>query len=114
MTMTIRSILSAILFVASLIPSEAALPLLGKGNPAVADAIKAYATPGTHFDAPNAKIDKDIAHMLRKMTLREKVGQMTQLNQDQIQLPDGTFNWTKVEYLAKNYNIGSYLNNMNA
>ncbi|RUS20544.1 hypothetical protein BC937DRAFT_94979 [Endogone sp. FLAS-F59071] len=112
--MTIRSILSAILLVAPLILSEAASPIPGNGNPAVAHATKAYANLATHFDSPNAKIDKDITIMLKKMSLKEKIGQMTQLNQDQIQMPDGTFNWTQVEYLAKNYYIGSYLNNMNA
>ena len=66
---------------------------------------------GVHFDAPTATLDPDVQKILKKMTLKEKIGQMSQLNEDKILLPDGTVNKTAAQYYAKNYFIGSYLNN---
>ncbi|RUP51755.1 hypothetical protein BC936DRAFT_146244 [Jimgerdemannia flammicorona] len=50
--------------------------------------------------------------MLKKMTIKEKIGQMTQINQNLFQLADGTINTTMIEWLQKEYFIGSYLNNL--
>ncbi|KAI8994547.1 glycoside hydrolase family 3 protein [Pilobolus umbonatus] len=63
------------------------------------------------YDKPTP-IDGVIISMLERMTLPEKIGQMTQLNQDMILLPDGTLNRTAVEHYAKNYHVGSYLNQL--
>ncbi|OZJ04515.1 hypothetical protein BZG36_02248 [Bifiguratus adelaidae] len=67
---------------------------------------------GVNFDAPSKNLDADVKTMVKKMSLKQKIGQMSQLNEDKILLPDGTVNVTAVEYYAKTYYIGSYLNNM--
>jgi beta-glucosidase len=46
------------------------------------------------------------------MSIPEKIGQMTQLNQDLIFTKDGVLNTTAVAYYAKNYHVGSYLNQL--
>ncbi|KAG0178858.1 hypothetical protein DFQ29_002893 [Apophysomyces sp. BC1021] len=65
------------------------------------------------FDRPG-DIDADIKDMVSHMTLEEKIGQMTQLNQDLVLTPDGQLNRTAVEYYASNYYIGSYLNQLSS
>ncbi|CAO3642130.1 unnamed protein product [Mucor hiemalis] len=64
------------------------------------------------YDRPGVTIDEDILDMVSKMTTAEKVGQMTQINQDLILNADGNLNRTAVEHYAKNYYIGSYLNQL--
>lgn len=71
-----------------------------------------YGTLEEHeYDRPGP-IDADIREMVNKMTLFEKVGQMTQLNQDLIFTKDGQLNTSAVAYYAKNYHVGSYLNQL--
>ncbi|KAI8081783.1 glycoside hydrolase family 3 domain protein [Halteromyces radiatus] len=67
----------------------------------------------SEYDRPG-EIDDDIKIMVRLMTIREKIGQMTQLNQDLILTKDGELNTTAVEYYAKNYHVGSYLNQLSS
>ncbi|KAJ8663614.1 hypothetical protein O0I10_000860 [Lichtheimia ornata] len=64
------------------------------------------------YDRPGDEIDADIKDMVSKMTLEEKIGQMTQLNQDLVLGADGVLNETAVEYYAQNYYVGSYLNQL--
>lgn len=64
------------------------------------------------YDRPSAVMDDDILDMVSRMTTEEKVGQMTQVNQDLVLLKDGTLNKTAVEYYAKTYYVGSYLNQL--
>lgn len=64
------------------------------------------------YDRPGDEIDSDIKDMVSKMTLEEKIGQMTQLNQDLVLGADGVLNETAVEYYAQNYYVGSYLNQL--
>ncbi|KAI9253271.1 beta-glucosidase-related glycosidase [Helicostylum pulchrum] len=63
------------------------------------------------YDRPEP-IDLDILDMIDKMTVEEKIGQMTQINQDLVLNADGRLNRTAVEYYAKNYYVGSYLNQL--
>ncbi|KAI8340076.1 glycoside hydrolase superfamily [Chlamydoabsidia padenii] len=71
-----------------------------------------YGTMEAHeYDRPGA-IDDDIQDMVKKMTLSEKIGQMTQLNEDLILTKEGILNTTAVEYYARNYHVGSYLNQL--
>jgi beta-glucosidase len=71
-----------------------------------------YGTLEEHeYDRPGS-IDTDIREMVNKMTLSEKVGQMTQLNQDLIFTKEGQLNASAVAYYAKNYHVGSYLNQL--
>ncbi|KAI8377184.1 glycoside hydrolase family 3 domain protein [Choanephora cucurbitarum] len=46
------------------------------------------------------------------MTLPEKIGQMTQLDQELVMHKNGTLNRAAVRYYAKNYFVGSYLNQL--
>ncbi|KAI9323595.1 glycoside hydrolase superfamily [Dichotomocladium elegans] len=64
------------------------------------------------YDRPNAMVDPDIQEMVSRMTLEEKIGQMTQLNQDLVLGKDGVLNKTAVEFYANNYYVGSYLNQL--
>ena len=64
------------------------------------------------YDRPGDEIDADIQEMVSRMTLEEKIGQMTQIDQSLILGEDGVLNKTAVEYYAKNYFVGSYLNQM--
>ncbi|KAI7879929.1 glycoside hydrolase [Lichtheimia hyalospora FSU 10163] len=64
------------------------------------------------YDRPGDEVDADIKDMVSKMTLEEKIGQMTQLNQDLVLGADGVLNETAVEYYAQNYYVGSYLNQL--
>ena len=64
------------------------------------------------YDRPGDEIDADIQEMVSRMTLEEKIGQMTQLDQSLILGEDGVLNKTAVEYYAKNYYVGSYLNQL--
>lgn len=64
------------------------------------------------YDRPGATFDEDVLNMVNKMTTAEKVGQMTQINQDLVLKADGQLNRTAVQYYAKNYYIGSYLNQL--
>ncbi|KAI9270550.1 glycoside hydrolase superfamily [Phascolomyces articulosus] len=64
------------------------------------------------YDRPSDQIDADIQEMVSRMTIEEKIGQMTQINQDLILGEDGVLNKTAVEYYAKNYFVGSYLNQL--
>lgn len=64
------------------------------------------------YDRPGVAIDQDILDMVDKMTIQEKIGQMTQINQDLVMGKDGILNRTAVEHYAKNYYIGSYLNQL--
>lgn len=64
------------------------------------------------YDRPGTTIDEDVLNMVSKMTTAEKIGQMTQINQDLVLKADGQLNHTAVEYYAKNYYIGSYLNQL--
>ncbi|KAF7729053.1 hypothetical protein EC973_005085 [Apophysomyces ossiformis] len=50
--------------------------------------------------------------MVSRMSLKEKIGQMTQLNQDLVLTPNGQLNRTAVEYYASKYFVGSYLNQL--
>jgi beta-glucosidase len=65
----------------------------------------------SEYDRPGP-IDNDVKGMVKQMTLQEKIGQMTQLNEDLILNKDGTLNKTAVEHYASNYYIGSYLNQL--
>ncbi|KAI8367532.1 glycoside hydrolase superfamily [Radiomyces spectabilis] len=65
----------------------------------------------SQYDRPG-EIEPAIKSMVSRMTLPEKIGQMTQINQDLVLLPDGTLNRTAVEYYANNYFVGSYLNQL--
>ncbi|KAI8082506.1 glycoside hydrolase superfamily [Gilbertella persicaria] len=72
-----------------------------------------YGMLGTEeYDKPGSTIDSDIIDMLNQMTLAEKIGQMTQMDQELILQKDGSLNRTAVEYYAKNYYVGSYLNQL--
>jgi beta-glucosidase len=64
------------------------------------------------YDRPGTTIDEDILEMTNKMTIEEKIGQMTQINQDLVLNKNGKLNRTAVEHYAKNYYIGSYLNQL--
>ncbi|KAI8145512.1 glycoside hydrolase superfamily [Fennellomyces sp. T-0311] len=64
------------------------------------------------YDRPADEIDADIQEMVSRMTLEEKIGQMTQINQDLVLGADGVLNRTAVEYYAQNYYVGSYLNQL--
>lgn len=64
------------------------------------------------YDRPGATIDDDIMAMVGQMSVEEKIGQMTQINQDLVLGKDGVLNRTAVEYYAKNYYVGSYLNQL--
>lgn len=64
------------------------------------------------YDRPGATIDQDILDMMSQMTVEEKIGQMTQINQDLVLGTDGKLNRTAVEHYAKNYYVGSYLNQL--
>lgn len=66
----------------------------------------------SQYDRPSTTIDADVLDMVDKMTIPEKIGQMTQLNQDLVLGKDGVLNRTAVEYYANNYYIGSYLNQL--
>lgn len=63
------------------------------------------------YDRPGT-IDQDIYDMLSQMTVEEKIGQMTQINQDLVLGTDGKLNRTAVENYAQNYYVGSYLNQL--
>lgn len=65
----------------------------------------------SEYDRPEP-IDPDILDMIDKMTVEEKIGQMTQINQDLVLSADGKLNRTAVEHYAKNYYVGSYLNQL--
>lgn len=64
------------------------------------------------YDRPGITIDEDIMAMVNQMSVEEKIGQMTQINQDLVLGKDGVLNRTAVEYYAKNYYVGSYLNQL--
>ncbi|KAG1083536.1 hypothetical protein G6F42_022180 [Rhizopus arrhizus] len=64
------------------------------------------------YDRPGITIDEDIMDMVNQMSVEEKIGQMTQINQDLVLGKDGVLNRTAVEYYAKNYYVGSYLNQL--
>ncbi|KAL9540572.1 hypothetical protein MBANPS3_009605 [Mucor bainieri] len=64
------------------------------------------------YDRPGVTIDDDITAMVGQMSIEEKIGQMTQINQDLVLGKDGVLNRTAVEYYAKNYYVGSYLNQL--
>lgn len=64
------------------------------------------------YDRPGATIDQDILDMISKMTVEEKIGQMTQINQDLVLGLDGKLNRTAVEHYAEKYFVGSYLNQL--
>jgi beta-glucosidase len=88
----------------------------------IGSCVKAFSTNENHhqygrldsseYDRPSATIDADVLDMVHKMTIAEKIGQMTQLNQDLVLGKDGVLNRTAVEYYAKNYYVGSYLNQL--
>lgn len=63
------------------------------------------------YDRPGP-IDSDILDMIHQMTVEEKIGQMTQINQDLVLGTDGKLNRTAVENYAQNYYVGSYLNQL--
>ncbi|EFA84959.1 beta glucosidase [Heterostelium album PN500] len=59
------------------------------------------------------KIDRDrfVNNLLRKMSITEKIGQMTQLDIGTITKPNSaSLNYTQLDYLTKTFNIGSFLN----
>ena len=64
------------------------------------------------YDRPNSFFDKDVLDMVQKMTVEEKIGQMTQINQDLVLNADGKLNVTAVAHYAQKYYVGSYLNQM--
>lgn len=64
------------------------------------------------YDRPGATVDEDILSMVKKMTVEEKIGQMTQINQDLVLSPDGKLNRTAVKMYAQKYYVGSYLNQL--
>ncbi|KAI8640046.1 glycoside hydrolase superfamily [Parasitella parasitica] len=64
------------------------------------------------YDRPGFTIDDDIIYMIGKMSVEEKIGQMTQINQDLVLGKNGKLNRTAVEHYAKNYYVGSYLNQL--
>lgn len=63
------------------------------------------------YDRPT-DFDADIVDMVSRMTLEEKIGQMTQINQDLVLNADGSLNETAARYYAENYYVGSYLNQL--
>ncbi|KAI9488005.1 glycoside hydrolase superfamily [Zychaea mexicana] len=64
------------------------------------------------YDRPSDQLDADVQEMVSRMTLEEKIGQMTQINQDLVLGEDGVLNRTAVEHYAQNYYVGSYLNQL--
>ncbi|KAJ2725059.1 hypothetical protein GGI07_001527 [Coemansia sp. Benny D115] len=54
-------------------------------------------------------IDQDITDMLKKMTVEEKVGQMTQIEVGQLVDCNGKLNTTAVEYWIDKWKVGSFL-----
>ena len=93
----------------------ASIALLFIINPALSQQEKEFGY-GTlkpeEYDRPGDEIDADIQEMVSRMTLEEKIGQMTQIDQSLILGEDGVLNKTAVEYYAQNYYVGSYLNQL--
>ncbi|KAJ2705945.1 hypothetical protein FB645_002034 [Coemansia sp. IMI 203386] len=54
-------------------------------------------------------IDRDVMKMVRRMTVEEKVGQMTQIEVGQIIDCNGYLNTTAVEYWIDKWKVGSFL-----
>ncbi|APF18717.1 glycoside hydrolase family 3 domain protein [Caldithrix abyssi DSM 13497] len=71
---------------------------------------------GSLFSAPNDEIEKKIQTLLSQMTLKEKVGQMTQITLEVVSLkrPDGSFvnslDENKLRQAIVEYGIGSIIN----
>ena len=66
----------------------------------------------SEYDRPSSEIDPSVMRMVQKMTLPEKIGQMTQLDQELVMHKNGTLNRAAVRYYAENYFVGSYLNQL--
>ena len=64
----------------------------------------------SEYDRPSSEIDANIMRMVQKMTLPEKIGQMTQMDQEVVMHKNGTLNRAAVRNYAENYFVGSYLN----
>ncbi|KAJ2022046.1 hypothetical protein H4218_004640 [Coemansia sp. IMI 209128] len=54
-------------------------------------------------------IDPDIMHMVRQLTTKEKIGQMTQIQVGQLVDCNGELNRTAVEYWIDEWKVGSFL-----
>ncbi len=66
------------------------------------------------YQDPDAPIDERVEDLLDRMTVYEKIGQMTQLNISMINTTgaasDFTLDEEKTRYLIKNHHIGSFIN----
>ncbi|KAJ2214391.1 hypothetical protein EV179_003056 [Coemansia sp. RSA 487] len=67
-----------------------------------------YAASGKHTDAPTY-IDNEIRAIVKKMTLKEKIGQMTQIEVGQLVDCNGFLNETAVKYWINEWKVGSFL-----
>ncbi|KAJ2049865.1 hypothetical protein H4S04_002961 [Coemansia sp. S16] len=54
-------------------------------------------------------IDSDVMHMVRRLSVKEKVGQMTQIEVGQLIDCNGELNRTAVEYWIDEWKVGSFL-----
>ncbi len=68
----------------------------------------------TIYQNPEASIDERVEDLLRRMTVYEKIGQMTQLNISMINTTgaasDVVLDEEKARYLIRNHHIGSFIN----
>ncbi|KAF9158679.1 hypothetical protein DFQ26_007360 [Actinomortierella ambigua] len=67
-----------------------------------------YKYHGHRVPGPTTDLDDDIKDMLRDMSVRELVGQMTQIEIGQL-LTDGVLDRSKVEYWIREWGVGSFL-----
>jgi beta-glucosidase len=65
------------------------------------------------YQNPNASIDERVEDLLSRMTISEKIGQMTQINVDMINLDADNYAYldtVKMREAIRNHHIGSFLN----
>ncbi|KAJ1730003.1 hypothetical protein LPJ72_004680, partial [Coemansia sp. Benny D160-2] len=79
-------------------------------DPVSWDALKEYEyqTPGEDTDEPT-HIDNEIRVIVKKMTVKEKIGQMTQIQVGQLVDCNGFLNETAVRYWINEWKVGSFL-----
>lgn len=61
------------------------------------------------FSSPNEKIDDNILEMVKKLSLKEKIGQMTQIEIGKLLDKDGFLDLKQVEYWINEWAIGSFI-----
>ncbi|KAG2173851.1 hypothetical protein INT43_005271 [Umbelopsis isabellina] len=64
--------------------------------------VEGYAKPGD-------KIDDDILEMVKKLSLKEKIGQMTQIEIGKLMDKDGFLDLKQVEYWVNEWKVGSFI-----